>query len=158
MLTVGTDSYTSLVDADEYWSEHYNSADWDAASDSDKEKALRTATQYIDKHYSWIGYHPGSLSQKLAWPRLNAVDKQGRTITGIPDEVKDATAYLAQEELRGGILRPKSRGGAIKSVQAGSVNVEFEDNAPVHASYDYVDLLLSNLTKGGKGSIPLKKA
>lgn len=158
MLTVGTDTYISLADADTYWSEHYSSAEWDAADEGDKEKALRSATQYVDKHYTWIGSHPGSESQKLSWPRLNAVDKQGRTITGIPQEVEHATAYLAQEELRGGILRAKSRGGAIKAVQAGSVNVEFEDNAPVHTSYDYVDLILSNLTKGGRGTVPLKKA
>lgn len=157
-LTVGTDTYVSLANADTYWANHYDSADWDAATDANKEKALRVATQYVDKRYSWIGSHPGTSSQNLAWPRLNAVDKQGRTRTGIPDEIKDATAWLAQEEIRTGILRSKSRGGAIKNVKAGSVAVEFEDNAPSQPSYDYADLLLSNITKGGRGSIPLMKA
>lgn len=115
------------------------------------------ATQYIDKQYRWIGVHPGGSDQLLSWPRSSAVDKQGRTRTGIPQELKDATAYLADKVLGEPVLEPKARGGAIQSVQAGSVAVQFSESASAHTSYKYVDLLLSDISTGGGQSVRLAK-
>lgn len=157
-LTVGEDTYISVADTDTYWTEHPGGSNWTAAGDTDKEAALRQATQYVDKKYTWVGVHPGTLSQNLSWPRLDAIDRHGRTRTGTPQEVKDATAYMAEQVLADtGVLNPKDRGGQIKSVAAGSVNVEWEEGANSQKTYDYVDLLLKNITKGGKGVRPLLK-
>lgn len=158
-LTVGEDTYISLADADTYFSNFYDSSDWDAATDAEKEAALRASTQYVDKHYTFIGDHPETLTQDLAWPRYNALDKQGRLLADdeIPQPVKDATAYLAQEVLRKGILKAKDRGGSIESVKAGSVQVQWNSFASSQPSYDYADLLLKNITIGGKGQRPLLK-
>lgn len=158
-LTVGTDTYLSLADANTYWDENTGGTNWATASDAEKEKALRAATQYVDKHYSWLGNHPGN-SQGLSWPRLNVVDKDGRTIGGnvIPDAVKNATAYIAEQVLAdGGILPKRNRNSSIKSVKAGSVEVEYDDMAPTRTHYDYADLILSKLTKGGRGMTPMYK-
>ena len=48
-ITVGTNSWITLADADIYFSSHIGSAPWDALSDSEKEKYLITA-------YRWIYY------------------------------------------------------------------------------------------------------
>ena len=48
-ITVGTDSWTSLADANTFFESHIGSSVWDDLSDLDKEKYLKTA-------YRWIYY------------------------------------------------------------------------------------------------------
>lgn len=48
-ITVGTDSWITLANADTFFSSHIGSSPWDALSDADKEKYLKTA-------YRWIYY------------------------------------------------------------------------------------------------------
>ena len=74
-LTVGTNSYLSVADADSYWSAR-NDSTWSGASTAAKEKALIEATQYIDGAYSFIGSIATS-NQSLAWPRYGAVIVSG---------------------------------------------------------------------------------
>lgn len=147
-LTVGTDTYVSLTDANTFWTNFGGGTNWAAASDTNKEQALREATIFVDRSYRWIGEHPHTVSQLLAWPRLNAWDKQGRIRTGIPQEIKDAVSWLANEAL-GGQLRPaRKRGGRIDSITAGSVKVQYQPGAPANSTYEYVDLLVENLIIG----------
>ena len=48
-ITVGTDSWISLADANTFFESHIGSDPWDALSDNNKEKYLKTA-------YRWIYY------------------------------------------------------------------------------------------------------
>jgi hypothetical protein len=48
-IVVGTDSWISLADADTFFNSHIGSSAWEALSDADKEKYLKTA-------YRWIYY------------------------------------------------------------------------------------------------------
>lgn len=48
-ITVGTDSWVTLAEADTYFESHIASDPWDALSDTNKEKYLKTA-------YRWIYY------------------------------------------------------------------------------------------------------
>ena len=43
------DPYITVNDADTYFDERYNSPSWDVSTDTDKLKALKTATRYIDR-------------------------------------------------------------------------------------------------------------
>lgn len=159
-LEIGVDSFTSLADANTYWTEHSGGTGWATASDTEKEKALREASQFIDKSYSWLGNHPGGESQLLSWPRLNVIDRQGRYRSSgkVPKEIKDATAWLAEQAL-GGQLRPaKDRGGEVSRLKAGSVEIQYAEGAPSNKSFDYVDLLVSELVSHGKGSTKLLKS
>lgn len=115
-IIVGTDSYISAANADTYWSNRNNSV-WAAAANEDKEKALRFATEYIDGSYDgrWIGEHPGASSQVLAWPRNGALDSEGRSVTGIPQRVADATARLALDALTDFCQRPKTGAGGSRA-------------------------------------------
>lgn len=71
MITVGTDSYVTVEEADAYIAEHFLSTDeqrkvWEMAGD-DKEIALRRACAALDSlMYRGVKY---SISQTLAFPR-----------------------------------------------------------------------------------------
>ena len=153
-ITAGTDTYNSLVEADLYWEEHNNTT-WAAASDEDKEKSLREATVFIDGTYDgkWIGYHPGSTSQIRAWPRNNAVDSEGRDVTGIPDRVKEAEARLALEGLTAFLVPAEERDGRIKSAKVGPLAVEYFGDAAAGKDFKiFLDLYLNGLLRGGGGN------
>jgi len=53
-LTVGVDSYISLVDANTYFNLRADAAAWTSASDSEKEKALATAAMLMNE-IIWVG-------------------------------------------------------------------------------------------------------
>ena len=149
-ITVGTDVYVSLADADTYWSNKNNST-WSAASDADKEKALRVATQFLDGAFTYIGVMT-DFEQPLAWPRSNAVIHTGNyagavyDVDEIPQKLKDANCELALECLSGRILPAKERGGAIKREKVDVLEVEYSDFAPSKKTYDFVALILRGLT------------
>jgi len=145
-LTVKTDTYLSVADADTYWANRNNST-WSNASTADKEKALREATQYIDGAFEFIG-ELADLDQKLAWPRVDAYVREGNfkdklyDNTEIPGFVQDATAELALEALDSRLRPAQDRGGAIKREKVDVVEVEYSDFAPSQKSFDFVKLLL----------------
>jgi len=94
-LVLNTNSYVDLTSADDYFEDRIDSASWDAADDTLKEKALVTATTIIDER-PWIG-SAVSPSQALAWPRKNAIyydTRMGQEITiadtVVPERVKTA--------------------------------------------------------------------
>lgn len=156
-IIVGTDSYVSVADADTYWSDR-NNLDWATADIADKEQALREATVYIDGSFegSWIGEHPGASSQVLAWPRNGAVDSEGRSVTGIPQRVKDATARLALEGLSDFLSSAEDRGGRIARAKVGPLDVSYFRDAPAGTAYPFLELMLrSLLILGGEGGSTL---
>jgi len=152
-IIVGTDSYISAANADTYWSNRNNSV-WAAAASEDKEKALRFATEYIDGSYDgrWIGEHPGASSQVLAWPRNGALDSEGRSVTGIPQRVADATARLALDALTDFLSAAEDRGGRISRAAVGPLDVSYFRDAPAGTAFPYLDLMLKSLlTPGSTG-------
>ena len=149
-IIVGTHSYASISEADSYWADR-NNAIWEAAADEDKEKALREATIYIDGTFegSWIGEHPGASSQVLAWPRNSAVDSEGRSVTGIPQRVKDATVRLALEGLSDFLSKSEDRGGRIARAKVGPLDVSYFRDAPAGTAFPFLDLMLRSLLRLG---------
>jgi len=124
-LTVNTNSYVSVADADTYFETRIDSANWTAASTTLKESALVTATFLVDDH-AWIGSAVSS-SQALAWPRNNAVyndTRLGLNITlgntVIPSQVKEAVYEQAlhlvdnEDVLQG-------QGQTFESISIGSI-------------------------------------
>ena len=129
-------SYVSVAGADTYWSER-NNLGWEVADTVDKEKALRFATEFIDGVYdgSWIGEHPGTSTQTLAWPRNGAVDGEGRSVTGIPQRVRDAVSRLALEALSDFLSAAEDRGGRIARARVGPLNVSYFRDAPAGTAF-----------------------
>ena len=156
-IIVGTESYASVAEADIYWANRANGT-WSAASIADKEKALRFATEFIDGTYDgrWIGEHPGSTAQVLAWPRNGAIDSEGRIATGIPQRVADATARLALEALTDFLSGAEDRGGRIARAKVGPLDVGYFRDAPAGTAFPFLDLMLKPLLiAGSSGGGPL---
>lgn len=97
ITTVGgstSDSYATVAEADAYFAKRYNNSTWTALTEAQKERALVTATDQIDRliyRYSKYGSDVESASdyQRLEFPRSYTVDSNGAAI--IPLEVKRAT-------------------------------------------------------------------
>lgn len=114
-----SNSYSSVADADQYHENHGDPAAWSGASVSDKENALREATQYLDSKYGgrWRGRRV-LFTQRLDWPRFNVVDQDGVLLdsSDVPRELEDACAELALKVVGGTTLFPDvTSPGTIKS-------------------------------------------
>ena len=98
-LTVNTNSYVSVADADTYFETRIDSANWTAASTALQESALVTATALVDDH-AWIGSAVSS-SQALAWPRKNVIyysNKMGSNISLADDDVPNQVKIAVYEQ------------------------------------------------------------
>lgn len=147
-VTVGTDVYLSLANADTYWAARNNST-WDSAADADKEKALREATQYIDGAFSFIGTQkPDNV---LAWPRYDVFVRTGnfagKTYDSdtIPPQVEQSCAELALEALSARLVPAAARGGAVKREKVDVVEVEYMDWAPSGKTFTFAAMILKPL-------------
>lgn len=156
-MNVGTDAYISVATADAYHVSVGNAA-WAASTTPNKEAAIIRATAWIDAQFGtrFAGRKAQGRIQLLAWPRGWAMDSEGYPIAGdsIPAEVQNATAEAALRELASpGSLSPDlERGGAIKSVQAGSVAVEYMAGASAKTTFTKIEGLLGPVLATGSAS------
>lgn len=97
-ITVGTDTYISVTDADTYFSKRYNGESWANFTTGDKERLLTTATHKIDRLN--LKGRKKIYTQTLAFPRVYRItdcsiyDLNGYQVDAVPDNVK----YAACEE------------------------------------------------------------
>ncbi len=117
----------------------------------DAEAAIIRATNFIDSTYRqrFVGYRTHGRDQGLEWPRTGVLDAQYFPINGneIPTEIKFATCEAAIRELTdpGSMTADLERGGAIKLLKAGSVEIEYGANASAVTTYRIIDGILSGL-------------
>ena len=149
------ESYVSVADCAAWATKHGKT--FPASPAAPAEQALRRATAWIDGIYGrrFVGARLNGRAQALCWPRTDAEDKDGEEVPSdeVPSEVVTATCEAAVRELASpGILSPDlKRGGAIKSVKAGSVAVEFMGNAPAETTFKAIDAALAPLLGGVTG-------
>ena len=142
----------------------------------DAEAALIRATMFIDSYrFRFPGYRVKGRGQGLEWPRFNAfsqVPSTGRDLpipnyhsqnvnfgvvlipaNEVPLEIKQATFEAAiRETVTPNSMQPDmDRGGLIKSIKAGSVAIDYADNAPAGSSTQVIDNILSGILLGGSG-------
>lgn len=116
-----------------------------------QEAAIVRATAYIDARYGarFPGSKLKSRDQSLRWPRWDALDAEGVLIKSdeVPVEIKNATCEAAVRELAlPGVLQPDyERGGQIKSLQAGSVQVVYADGATPETVMTSIDNALAGI-------------
>jgi hypothetical protein len=72
---------------------------------TDVENAIVKATDYIDSRFRFVGERYKT-TQRTAWPRLDAYDRDDLLRSGIPQEVKDACCDYAYLALTGTDLDP----------------------------------------------------
>lgn len=145
-LTVGTDTYATLAEADAYAAAR-SWADWAALTTAAKELRLTEAAIYLDTSYSWKGSIT-SEAQAMSWPRTGVVDLEGRTIASdaYPARLKAAQIELARLASTTALVTNDAQ-GEVKSIQAGSVGITFKDAQNVNeaAKYRSIDRLLTGL-------------
>lgn len=149
------DAYVTLADADSYHADR-NSSDWSALSTAEKEAAIRYATQYVDGRYRWRGTIADT-TQALGWPRDDAEDDEGRTLTGIPGKLQAAVCELAlmhsQEALNA------AQGPRVVSEVVGPIETEYADAAGNQGQeYPLVESLLRGLTRGTTNAVKGRRA
>ncbi len=118
---------------------------------TDGESAIVRATQFIDATYRqrFVGYRTHGRDQGLEWPRTGVLDAQYFPVSGneIPIEIKNATCEAAVREFAvpSSMLADLERGGSIKLLKAGSVEIEYGANASAVTTYRIIDGILSGL-------------
>jgi len=78
-VTVGTNSYISVADADTYFNARLYSTAWTGASSDDRARALIQAAKVIDRQF--LKGRKRLTDQALAFPRCYTVDQ--RSISGL---------------------------------------------------------------------------
>ena len=149
------ESYVFVVDCDAYHVAHGNTPT--GITVTDKEIALRLATQYLEARYvgQWIGTRINS-TMSLSWPRFNAEDPDGYWIESniIPQRLKDATCELALRKIQGDTLVADiSEPGTVsaESVTVGpiSTSTSYTGGKSQTKQYSIVDRLIGPLIESG---------
>jgi hypothetical protein len=159
------ESYISVADADTYFTAR-NNATWAALSTSDKEAALRKATDYMLQAYRvrWAGMRETE-TQALDWPRRYVPNRDVPNLYGphvtyyqfdsVPATVAHACAELAVRA-SAAELSP-DLGAQIKSETVGPISVVYADGARQDTRYKAIDAMLAPFLKAG-GAILVTRA
>lgn len=150
----GSNSYHSLVSSAAYFAERPNAAAWSGSTDALRTEALLYACIWLEARYGdALGGGIVSQTQSLLFPRTTFYDTAGRLVTTgtVPDRWKDAQAEAALAGLSAALNEVRSRGGAIESVSAGSVSVQFASGASPGRTFPFIDNLVAPLLHFGGG-------
>jgi len=95
-LTVGTNSYISVADADAYFAGRLHSTAWTGATSPNKEAALIQAARMLNEHFFFYG-HIADEEQSLRWPREDVYDADERLLADdeIPAQIEKAACEQA---------------------------------------------------------------
>lgn len=140
----GADSYIAVETADTYHSDRNNEA-WADFSTTEKEAALRKATQYIDGRWGHR-FKGAALSdtQALCWPR-DPTDWPD----AIPLPLQHACAELALRAATSELEPDLDRGGAVASQSVGPISISFFEGAAPGKTFPWVERLMSRLVGSG---------
>lgn len=128
-LAVGTNSYVTLTEANAYFADKLHTAEWDAALNAAKEKALKEACKRMNR-LAFAGQKLTS-TQLLAFPRMMPQFNRIGVISfttdgGAPQTVRDAQCEEALALLRyGNSARAKAQEQNVVSVKFGDVTEEY---------------------------------
>lgn len=101
MIEVNVNSYVSLEEANEYFATRLGAEFWETLDDTQKEKALITATKRIDR-LPFVGYKQ-NLKQPLQFPRYyyaSCYYNGGLSVADVPEQLKNAVCEEALTTLQ----------------------------------------------------------
>lgn len=166
-------SLGGIAEADSYFSARNNS-DWSGATEAAKAASLIDATDYLEQEYRlrWKGMRVNS-EQALSWPRYGVITEDAyqtdnASLSGsyvglpheieptvVPPEVRAAVFELALRRIESSTTRLAAdldRGGDIKKVKAGSVEVEYGEWREPGKRYPVIEGLLKPFLQSAKAS------
>jgi hypothetical protein len=121
-----SNSYVTLAEADSYFETTPDDSDWTNKTDDQKNRALISATRFIDD-FEFYGERC-TTTQALKWPRKEyKVDGVEIKCTFIPDEVKIATFELARALANNpsALVGSKGTDGTYEEVKLGDLEVKY---------------------------------
>jgi hypothetical protein len=143
-----SESYASVTHADDYHTDHGNTL-WFTMSTTEKEQALRRATDYITQTYRsrWAGTRV-TTTQALDWPRYGVVIDLITSIesTIVPHDIRHACIDLAFKAA-GGDLIPDITQSAIRK-KVGDIEIEYDKLSPQRPVYLEIDSILAPYLNG----------
>lgn len=155
---VAAASYVAVVTADAYYTARPQlalSVTWAAATDANKEGALREASAFCDAVYGefYIGRRMGYV-QGLLWPRTDALDAGGYELPAVPPELVSAVCELAGRAVSSPLAVDVDRGGEIKRISKAlgplKKDIEYFEAASLHKSYGFVSGMLATIMNGSQ--------
>ena len=134
-------SYISVTDAADYFSNHLYSSDWDNAVTESKESALIMSTRILDEKTDWIGLK-NTKEQALAWGRSGVIDDgYDVSATIVPEPIKNATAEFAKHLIADNSTE-NADGKGLSQLKVGSVNLVFDKTDTADTLPDVVQDML----------------
>ena len=118
--------YASRETAETYALGTFGNAEWEAASNNQKERALISATRQFEA-VKWCGSKT-SASQALAWPRTGLTDREGNTLASdtIPEAVINGNIELAFSIVSETFAANQATAaGNIKRLKADEAEIEY---------------------------------
>ena len=148
-LVKGTNSYVSLLEAEEYFADRFSSDNWINATVDEKNQALIAATAYIDsKKFTGTVV---SATQPLAFPREGSYyDPKARSDIDFdestPDRIIKATYEMAYHLLSNTELFDDT--GSVKEIKVDTIAIKYVQPPPKQNSL-VSNLLSPMLVNGG---------
>ncbi len=157
-------SYVTLADANSYFETVPDSATWTNKTDDQKNRALISATRWIDS-LNYLGDRCDE-DQALKWPRNNYdVDGVELECSLIPAQIKYATYELARALANdtGAITDSTGITGLYDEVKLGDLQVKYSKTSQavgtinnVFDVYPWLQTYLGPYCLGGSGSFQLR--
>jgi len=157
-------SYVTLAEADSYFETVPNSGTWDDKTDDQKNRAIISATRWIDS-LNFYGDRCDT-NQALSWPRNNYhVDRVELTCSAIPAEIKYASYELARALANDTDAVTGNTGteGLYDKVKLGDLEVEYSKQSQAVGTinnifdvYPWLQSYLGAYTLGGSGSYQVR--
>ena len=159
-----SNSYVTLAEANSYFETTPESSTWDNKTDDQKNRALISATRWIDS-LNFYGDRCDT-SQALSWPRNNYhVDRVELLCSEIPAEIKYATYELARALANDTDAVTGNTGteGLYDKVKLGELEVEYSKQSQAVGTinnifdvYPWLQSYLGAYTLGGSGSYQVR--
>lgn len=145
---VDANSYVDLEFADNYFYTRSVST-WETLANSEKEKLLISATDYVDNVFTWNGLREFE-NQSLRFPRKQVYDYEGFEIKGIPSCLKSVicdVAILLQE--KGSLFNVGNANGNVTSEKIGELSFTYSNDKSTEGKtlYEQINSKLKGLYK-----------
>jgi len=164
LSSASANSYVTLAEADAYFETVPSSTQWDNKQDDKKNRALISATRWIDT-LNFYGDRCDT-DQALSWPRNNYhVDRVELACSAIPNDIKYAAFELANALANDtdAITGTTGDTGVYEEVELGDLRVKYNTSSQgvgtvnnVFDVYPWLQSYLGAYCLGGSGSYQVR--
>jgi len=146
-------SYVTLAEAETYFEGRLAVTNWDAETDDNKNRALRMATDELDK-YEYQGIRT-TQAQRLQWPRYEATDHDGWNYDQdtVPRPIKEATYELALMLTDGTYNVEPNQLDQFERVKVGSLDITPRGSYQAAPLPDTIRRLIAHVLLSGGGRL-----